>query len=103
MHLFRDLLPAEDPDPDKYRFEEECYSRFNSEGGSEDIADVTGIFRPVEPELELHRNAGDDSERKVYEEELPPELRHLQPGCHDRQAECQRDKDPVKHAGRRKL
>src|SRR6266702_4195664 len=116
MNLFGDLFPAENPYTDENGFEEEGAGCLDRQRRAEDIPDIAGIFRPVETELELHRNSGDNPESEVYQKQLAPEFGHAQPclvsrchilrlhpGRHYRQPERKRNENPMKHTGGRKL
>jgi hypothetical protein len=96
-------VPAEDPQADEGRLEEEGDQRLDGEGGAEDVADEAGVVAPVHAELELLHDAGDHPHREVDQEELAVELgelevalvagavpQGLQDGHQDRQADGQR-------------
>ena len=80
MHLLRNTSLAEDPDAQEGRFHEERHQRLDRERRAEDIAHITGIFRPVHAELEFLHNSGHNANGKVDQEQLPPEFRHFAPG-----------------------
>ena len=79
VHLRLQVLPAEDPQAEERRLDEERRQALDRERRAEDVADVARVRRPVHAELELLHDAGDDAEREVDEEELPEEARQPQP------------------------
>ena len=76
MGLFGELLPAEYPDPDKGRFQEEGRRGLDGQQGSENVAHVGRIARPVGTELEFEGNAGDHPYGEVDQKNLTPEFGH---------------------------
>ena len=74
----RQLVPAEDPQADERRLEEEGQQALERERRAEDVADEPRVGRPVHAELELLHDAGDDAHREVDQEDLAEELRQLQ-------------------------
>jgi hypothetical protein len=68
MEFLRNLVPAEYPESQERRFQKESQQGFYCQGCSEDIADKTGVIRPVHPELKLHNNAGDNTHGKIDQE-----------------------------------
>lgn len=75
----RELVPAEDPGAEKHRYKEEGDRRLDGQRRPENVSDLPRVLRPVHAELELERDAGDDSQGEVDEEELAPELCRLEP------------------------
>ena len=73
------LVPAEDPQADEGRLEEEGHQALEGERGAEDVADEARVRRPVHAELELLHDAGDDAHREVDQEDLAEEPREVQP------------------------
>src|SRR5690606_36324709 len=71
-------FPAEDPEAEEGRFEEEGEQRLHGQRSAEDVADEAGVLAPRHAELELLDDAGGDAHHEVDEEELAPELRHPQ-------------------------
>ena len=74
MELLGDAAPAEDPDAEERRLEEEGEEGLEGERGAEDVPDERQVVRPVHPELELLHDARDEAEREVDDEQLPEEL-----------------------------
>ena len=72
----REAFPAERPHRDERGFEEKCCGRLDCEQRSEYVADIRRIVRPVCTELEFERDAGDDADAEIEEEQFPPEARH---------------------------
>ena len=116
VDLLAHMVPAEDPDRQKDRFEEEGGGGFNGEERAENVAHVFRIARPVGAELEFERDPGHDAQREVDDEKLSPELHHpfvhflarthvkrLHDGEQDHQPEGQRDEDEVEKDGHGKL
>jgi len=75
----RQPVPAEDPQTDERRLQEEGDQGFESQRRAEDIADEAGVLRPVHTELELLHDAGDHARREVDEEKLREKLGEAQP------------------------
>ena len=75
MDLLRQLVPAEDPQPQEGGLEEEGDQGLQGQGRTEDVADEAGVLRPVHPELELLDDARHHSQGEVDQEQLPEELR----------------------------
>ena len=71
-------VPAEEPQAQEGRLEEEREQRLDGQRGAEDVADEAGVVRPVHAELELLHDAGGHAHDEVDEEELAEELRELQ-------------------------
>ena len=112
----RQLVPAEEEQSHEGRLEEKRHEAFDGERCSENIAHIVAVIAPVHAELELHGEAGGDSEHEVDAEQRAPELGHLPPdrparhhidGFHDReddrQPERERDEEEVIHRGHREL
>ncbi len=76
----RELVPAEDPQAQEGRLQEERQQPLDGQRGAEHVADEAGVVAPVHPELELLDDAGDHAEREVDQEELAEELGQPQPG-----------------------
>ena len=75
----REPVPAEDPEPEEGRLEEERGEALDRERRAEDVADELRVHRPVHPELELLDEAGRDADREVDQEERPEEASQPQP------------------------
>jgi hypothetical protein len=71
-------VPAEDPQAEEGRLEEEREQALDRERRPEDVADEPRVGAPVHAELELLHDARDDAHGEVDEEELSPELRRAQ-------------------------
>ena len=99
VQTLRQLVPAEDPQPDEGGFEEEGHQALERERGAEDVADEAGVRRPVHAELELLHDAGDHAHGEVDQEDLAEEAREVQPlelaGAEPRRLE---DRDRQRHA-----
>ncbi len=66
----REPPPAEDPQPDEGRLEEEGDQRSMASGAPK-IDDVAGVERPVHADLELLDDARDDADGQRDEHNLP--------------------------------
>jgi hypothetical protein len=112
----RELVPAEDPQPDEHRFHEEREQAFHRERRAEYVADKPGVGGPVHSELELLHNSRDNAHSEVDQEELTEELRHPQVGgvlldepcClhtrdQNRETDGQRNEQEVVHGGNAEL
>ena len=102
VELRRQPPPAEDPQADEGRFEEERDQCLHRERGAEDVTHVLGIERPVHAELELLDDAGHDADGHRDEQELAPEAGHAEIDLAPRpvvQGLAQRDEDrePDRH------
>ena len=108
VHLAGQAVPAEDPQAEERRLDEERRQALDSERGAEDVTDEARVLAPVHAELELLHDAGGDADREVDQEQLAEELRQPQPALvvrahpdrlHDRherrQADRQRDEHEV--------
>ena len=80
VELRRQPAPAEDPQPEEGRLQEEREQALHGERRPEDVADVARVDRPVHAELELLDDARDDADREVDQEELPEEPGGTLPG-----------------------
>jgi len=103
VHALGKPVPAEQPQPEEGRLEEECRQALHRQRTSEDIAHEARVARPVHPELELLHDPGDDSDGNVDQQERPEEARHaavlrvpvamprrLQDRDQERQPDCHR-------------
>src|SRR5207244_3024377 len=63
---------APDQRTDKSALQKEREHPFHRQGLSDDAACVFGKVRPIRSELKFHRNAGDDTDRKIESEDLGP-------------------------------
>ena len=52
-------VPAEDPQAEERRLEEEREQALDGQRGAEDVTDEARVVAPVHPELELLHDAGD--------------------------------------------
>ena len=77
VDLLRELIPAEEPDAEEGRLEEEGCERLKRERRAEDIAHEAGIFGPVHAEVELLHDTGDDAHREVDDKERAEEANQL--------------------------
>ena len=77
--LRRQPVPAEDPQPEERRLEEERQQALDGERGAEDVADEARVVAPVHPELELLHDPGHHADREVDQEQLAEELRQPEP------------------------
>ncbi len=66
--------PAEDPQAQEGRFQEEGQQSLERQRGAEDVADEARVRAPVHPELELLHDPGDHAHREVDQEELAEDL-----------------------------
>ena len=69
----REPVPAEDPEPEERRLEEERSQPLDRERCAEDVPDVLRVDRPVHAELKLLDEAGGDADREVDQEERAEE------------------------------
>ena len=112
----REAVPAEDPEAEERRLQEEGGQALDRERRAEHVAHELRVDRPVHPELELLHQPGGDADREVDQEERPEEVREAQPALvprpvplrlHDRderpEAERQRHEQEVVQRGRREL
>ena len=110
MGFLGELVPAENPHADEDRFQEKSGRGLDGQQGSEDIAHVSRVLRPVGPELEFKGNTGHHAHGEVDQKELAPEFGHAQigfisgldiPAFHvghqDREAQGKRYEEEVKH------
>ena len=70
----RQPAPAEDPQSEERRLEEEGDQAFERQWRAEDVADEAGVLAPVHAELEFLHDAGGDADREVDQEQLAEEL-----------------------------
>ena len=70
----RQPAPAEDPQPEERRLEEERDQAFERQWRAEDVADEAGVLAPVHAELEFLHDSGGHADREVDQEQLPEEL-----------------------------
>ena len=75
----REPVPAEDPEAEERRLEEERRQALDRERRAEDVADELRVHRPVHPELELLHEPGRDADREVDQEQRPEEAGQPQP------------------------
>ncbi len=69
----RQPAPAEDPQPDERRLEEERDQALHRQRRAEDVADEAGVLAPVHAELEFLHDAGGHADREVDQEQLAEE------------------------------
>ena len=72
-------VPAEDPQAEEGRLQEEREQALDGQRGAEDVADEPGVVAPVHPELELLHDPGHHADGEVDQEELAEELGQPQP------------------------
>ncbi len=77
MLYFAQPIPAEEKEADKSGFEEKGHQAFDRQRGTEDIADIVRVIRPVGAKLEFHSQARCDTQRKVDAKQLAPEFGHV--------------------------
>ena len=70
--------PAEDPQTEECRFDEEGEQRLHRQRGTEDVTDEAAVFAPCHAELEFLDDARRNAHDEVDEEQLSPELGHAQ-------------------------
>ena len=76
--LLGQAAPAEDPEAEEGRLEEEGEQALHRERRAEDVADEAGVLAPGHAELEFLHEPGGDAEDEVDQVELAPELRHAE-------------------------
>ena len=76
MHPLGEPVPAEQPQPDKRRLEEEGSQALHRQRRSEHAAHEARVGGPVHPELELLHESGDDADRHVDQQQRPEEACH---------------------------
>ena len=62
-------VPAEDPQPEERRLQEEGGQALHGQRGAEHVADEAGVGRPVHAELELLHQPGDHADGDVDQEQ----------------------------------
>ena len=80
VEALRQSIPAEDPEAEERRFEEEREEAFDRQRRAEDVADEPAVGAPVHAELELLDDPGDDAQGEVDEEQLAVEPGQSQVG-----------------------
>ena len=108
VDLLREAVPAEDPEAQEGRLEEEREQTLDRQRSPEDVADEPAVGAPVHPELELLDDPRDHAEREVDEEQLAEEACQaqvlrvagahpggLQAGHEERQPDRQGDEQEV--------
>ncbi len=108
VDLLGQLVPAEDPQAEERRLEEEGRQGLHRERRAEDVADEPRVLAPVHAELELLHDAGGHADGEVDQHQLAEELGQAEPalvarpvpgGLHDRderrEADRQRHEDEV--------
>ena len=116
VHALGQAAPAEQPEAEEGRFEEEGGQAFDGERRAEDVADEARVRRPGHAELELLHEAGDHADRHVDQQQRAEEAREaqvvfvaaavperLQDGDQEREADRDRDEQEVVDARRREL
>jgi hypothetical protein len=79
VELLGEPAPAEDPQAEEGRLQEEGEQGLEGQRRAEDVTDEAAVVAPVHPELELLDDAGDQAEGEVDHEELAEELGQSQP------------------------
>ena len=69
MDPLRQHVPAEPPQAQEGRLEEERGQALHRERRSEDVTDEARVLRPVHPELELLDETGDDADGDVDDQD----------------------------------
>ncbi len=116
VHLGADAAPAEQHDAEKPGFKHEGHRRLETEDVAHEVAGRGGERPPVGAEGKLHRNAADDADAEVDEEQLGPELdlvkvedvfglhpRGFHAEQHQRQPDGERRPHDVEHRNEAKL
>ena len=78
MDALRQLAPAEDPQAQEGRLEEECEQAFDRQRRAEDVAHESAVVAPVHAELELLNDARDHAHGEVDQEQFAVEARQPQ-------------------------
>ena len=83
-------VPAEPPQPQEGRLEEEGGQALHRERRAEDVTDEARVLRPVHPELELLDEPGDDADGDVDDQDRAEEPGQpaQRPGCPNGATTC---------------
>src|SRR4029453_3034978 len=73
MHPPRQPVPAEQPQPQEHRLQEERGQALHGQGGAEHVADKARVGRPVHAELELLDQPGDPADGDVDDQQRAEE------------------------------
>ena len=116
MQPLRELVPAEQPQPQERRLQEERGQPLHRQRRAEDVADQPRVSAPVHPELELLHDAGHHADRDVddqqrAEEPGQPQViiapaavpRRLQQRGQERQTDRDRDEEEMIDRHKREL
>ena len=76
MESLGQAVPAEDPQAEECRLDEEGEQTLHGQRGPEYVTDEAGVLAPRHAELELLHDAGRDTHDEVDQVELAPELGH---------------------------
>ncbi len=76
VHPFGQPVPAEQPQPEEGRLQEERGQALHRQRAAEHVSDEPRVRRPVHPELELLHQSGDDPDRDIDEQQRSEEPRH---------------------------
>lgn len=76
MDALAEAVPAENPQTEERRFDEERDDRLHRQGSAENVPGVVPETAPRHAELELHHDARDDADRVVDDVQLAPEAHH---------------------------
>ena len=75
--FLRQHVPAEQPQPEERRLEEERGQTLHRQRSAEHVADEARVLRPVHPELELLHQPGHHADRDVDHQQRAEEARQL--------------------------
>jgi uncharacterized RDD family membrane protein YckC len=76
VDAWRNAVPAEQEHPEKAAFQGKGKNAFGRQGRAKHVSHVTGIHRPVGPELKLHDDARGHAQPEGERENARPETRH---------------------------
>ena len=110
--FLRDSVPAEDPDPEEGRLQEEGGQALHGQRSAEDVAHQPRVGGPVHAELELLNESRDHPDRHIDQEQRTEEAsksaisvvavavpRRLQQGDQERETDSDRHEKEVVDAG----
>ena len=76
MDFVRQSVPAEDPEAEGGRLEEDREQTLHRQLGTEHVTDQARVLNPCHPKLKLLQKTCHDTEDKVDEVGPPPEVGH---------------------------